>query len=72
VLESFVKNNVDSYVGRSLALAVLRQHMAVVFALGFVALALGIVALVLVLALRVLALGFMALLTSLGRHLLIV
>jgi len=43
VLDSFVKNNIDSYVLRCLTLAVLRQHVAV--ALGFVALALTLLAL---------------------------
>jgi len=61
VLDSFVKNNVDSYVLRCLTLAVLRQHVAV--ALGFVALALVTVAL----AVRfvALALTLLGLLTSL-------
>jgi len=41
VLESFV--NVDSTVVRCLALAVLRQHVAVALALGFVALVLSLI-----------------------------
>ena len=40
VLESFV--NVDTSVVRRLALAVLRQHVAVALALGFAALALSL------------------------------
>jgi len=58
VLESFV--NVDSFGVRCLALAVLRQHVAV--ALGFVAL---VLALALVIVTLVLALALVALLTSL-------
>jgi len=45
VLDSFVKNNVDSYVVHCLTLAVLRQHVAVALAFRFVALALTLLAL---------------------------